>query len=94
MAEQADADRRRNTAAGLAAALRGLGTGVMPSLWGRLTELTVPVTLVVGDRDAKFLAIAEQMASALPAARLVVAEGAGHAVPLEAPDVVAAAIVG
>ena len=94
VAEQADADRRRNTAAGLAAALRGLGTGVMPSLWDRLPELSVPVTLVAGSRDAKFLAIAEQMAAALPDARLVVAEGAGHAVPLEAPDAVAAAIVG
>jgi 2-succinyl-6-hydroxy-2,4-cyclohexadiene-1-carboxylate synthase len=94
VAEQAGADRRRNTAAGLAAALRGLGTGVMPSLWDRLPELTLPVTLVAGERDAKFLAIAERMAAALPAGRLVVAEGAGHAVPLEDPDAVAAAIVG
>jgi 2-succinyl-6-hydroxy-2,4-cyclohexadiene-1-carboxylate synthase len=92
VAEQADADRRRNTAPGLAAALRGLGTGVMPSLWERLPELDVPVTLVVGARDEKFRAIAEQMAQALPRARLVVAEGAGHAVHLEAPDAVAAAL--
>jgi 2-succinyl-6-hydroxy-2,4-cyclohexadiene-1-carboxylate synthase len=94
VAEQADADRRRNTAAGLAAALRGLGTGVMPSLWERLPGLAVPVTLVVGARDAKFRAIAERMAAALPDARVVVAEGAGHAVQLEAPDVVAAAVAG
>jgi pimeloyl-ACP methyl ester carboxylesterase len=32
------------------------------------------------------------MAQALPRARLVVAEGAGHAVHLEAPDAVAAAL--
>jgi 2-succinyl-6-hydroxy-2,4-cyclohexadiene-1-carboxylate synthase len=94
VAEQADADRRSNTAAGLAAALRGLGTGVMPSLWERLPELAVPVTLVVGERDEKFRAIAERMADPLPVARLVVAAGAGHAVPLEAPEVVAAAIAG
>jgi len=92
VAEQANADRRRNTAAGLAAALRGLGTGVMPSLWDRLGELRVPVTLVVGDRDAKFLDIGERMGAALPDARLVVVRGAGHALPLEAPDAVAAAL--
>ena len=42
VAELVDEDRRRNTAAGLAAALRGLGTGVMPSLWDRLGTLACP----------------------------------------------------
>ena len=88
VAELAAADRRRNTATGLAAALRGLGTGVMPSLWGRLPGLDTPVDLVVGERDEKFRAIAERMAPALPSARVTVVEGAGHAVHLEAPDAV------
>ena len=79
-------DRRRNTAGGLAAALRGLGTGVMPSLWERLPDLDLPVDLVVGERDEKFRAIAEKMAYALPHARVTVVPGAGHAVHLEAPD--------
>jgi 2-succinyl-6-hydroxy-2,4-cyclohexadiene-1-carboxylate synthase len=95
VAEAAREDRMRNTAAGLAAALRGLGTGVMPSLWDRLGELALPVELIVGERDEKFRAIAEQMAAGLPQARLHVVPGAGHAVQLEAPeavvDVVAAA---
>jgi 2-succinyl-6-hydroxy-2,4-cyclohexadiene-1-carboxylate synthase len=81
--------RLRNTPAGLAAALRGLGTGALPSLWERLGELTVPVDLVVGERDAKFQAIAQEMAAALPAARVHVVAGAGHAVHLEAPEAVA-----
>ena len=42
VAELAEEDRLRNTAPGLAAALRGLGTGVMPPLWERLGELTMP----------------------------------------------------
>ncbi len=88
IADGADADRLRNTATGLAAALRGLGTGVMPSLWDRLEELALPVDLVVGERDAKFRAIAERMAAALPNARLHVIPGAGHAVQLEAPDAI------
>jgi len=89
IAELAEADRMRNTAEGLAAALRGLGTGVMPSLWNRLEELTVAVDLVVGERDLKFRAIAERMQAALPDARLHVVPGAGHAVQLEVPGAVA-----
>lgn len=86
VAELVHEDRVRNTADGLAAALRGLGTGVMPSLWDRLGELAQPVDLVAGERDAKFRAIAERMATVLPAARLHVVPGAGHAAHLEAPD--------
>lgn len=86
------ADRMRSTPAGLAAALRGLGTGALPSLWDRLGELTLPVTLIVGERDQKFRAIAAAMAARLPVARLEVVPGAGHAVHLEAPEVVAALI--
>jgi 2-succinyl-6-hydroxy-2,4-cyclohexadiene-1-carboxylate synthase len=87
-----DAQRRRNTPAGLAAALRGLGTGALPSLWDRLSELTLPVELIVGERDAKFRATAEQMLAALPDARLHTIPGAGHAVHLEDPAAVAAVI--
>jgi 2-succinyl-6-hydroxy-2,4-cyclohexadiene-1-carboxylate synthase len=86
-------DRLRSTPAGLACALRGLGTGVLPSLWDRLAELTVPVTLIVGERDGKFRKIAEQMAPRFGAAcEIVVVPGAGHAVHLEAPAAVAAAL--
>jgi 2-succinyl-6-hydroxy-2,4-cyclohexadiene-1-carboxylate synthase len=89
VAAAAHADRLRNRPAGLAAALRGLGTGVMEPLWERLGELTIPVTLVVGERDAKFREIAERMAERLPAARLVVVPGTGHAAHLEQPEAVA-----
>ncbi|MDA0180965.1 2-succinyl-6-hydroxy-2,4-cyclohexadiene-1-carboxylate synthase [Solirubrobacter phytolaccae] len=83
------ADRLRNTPHGLAQALRGLGTGTMEPLWDRLPELTVPVTLITGERDAKFRAIAEQMAERLPNANHVVIPGTGHAPQLEDPDAVA-----
>jgi 2-succinyl-6-hydroxy-2,4-cyclohexadiene-1-carboxylate synthase len=88
----ARADRLRNTAPGLAAALRGLGTGALPPVWDRLGELSMPVTLVTGQRDEKFRAIAERMAERLPDARLVVIPATGHAAHLERPDLVAAAI--
>jgi 2-succinyl-6-hydroxy-2,4-cyclohexadiene-1-carboxylate synthase len=92
VAAGAHADRLRNTPAGLAAALRGLGTGVMEPLWDRLPELAIPVTLVVGERDEKFRALAASMAERLPNARLVVVGGTGHAVQLEKPEAVAAAL--
>lgn len=86
VAERAAADRLRNTPAGLARALRGLGTGALPSLWDRLGELAIPVTLAVGERDQKFRAIAREMAASIGAGgEAVTVAGAGHAVHLEAP---------
>jgi len=88
----AHADRLLSTPAGLAAALRGLGTGTLPPLWGRLEELGMPVTLIAGERDEKFRDIGERMAREIALADLVVVAGAGHAVHLEAPARVAAEI--
>lgn len=82
-------DRLRNTPAGLARALRGLGTGALPSLWDRLGELAMPVELVVGERDVKFAEIGTRMAALLPAARLEIVGGCGHAVHLEDPEAIA-----
>jgi 2-succinyl-6-hydroxy-2,4-cyclohexadiene-1-carboxylate synthase len=90
VAAAAHADRLRNTPAGLAAALRGVGTGAMEPLWPRLTELTMPVTVLAGERDAKFTAIGKRMAAALPCGEFAVIPGAGHAAHLEAPAAVAA----
>jgi 2-succinyl-6-hydroxy-2,4-cyclohexadiene-1-carboxylate synthase len=92
VAAAAHADRLRNTPAGLAAALRGLGTGAMAPLWDRLGELAMPVALVVGERDEKFGELAERMRGALPDARVIVVPGAGHAAHLERPRVVAEAL--
>jgi 2-succinyl-6-hydroxy-2,4-cyclohexadiene-1-carboxylate synthase len=92
VAAAARADRLRQSPAGLAAALRGLGTGVMTPSWDALPALTVPVRLVVGDRDAKFRGIAERMAEALPAASVDLVADAGHAVALERPEAVVEAI--
>lgn len=90
VADAAGADRLRNTAAGLAASLRGVGTGAMEPLWARLPELTMPVMVLAGERDEKFRALGERMAAALPSGELAVVPGAGHAAHLEAPEFVAA----
>lgn len=92
VAAHAHADRLRSTPAGLARALRGLGTGALAPLWDRLGELTLPVSLIVGERDVKFRGIAEAMAERLAAATVTVVPGAGHAVHLEQPPAVIATL--
>jgi 2-succinyl-6-hydroxy-2,4-cyclohexadiene-1-carboxylate synthase len=86
-------DRRlRNRPDGLAAALIGLGTGTLPSLWSELAALDVPVLLITGERDTAFVDVARRMAASLPNARLVVVPHVGHAVHLEAPEAWAQAV--
>jgi 2-succinyl-6-hydroxy-2,4-cyclohexadiene-1-carboxylate synthase len=90
----AHAERLRQTPDGLAAALRGLGTGALESRWEALPALEVAVTLVVGEYDAKFRSIAARMARRLRRGRVVVVAGAGHAAHLEAPAAVAGELIG
>jgi 2-succinyl-6-hydroxy-2,4-cyclohexadiene-1-carboxylate synthase len=71
----------------LAHAIRTLGLAEMPAV--DPARIATPVTLVVGEHDAAHRAIAEQVARRLPDGRLVIADGAGHNVLLERPDVVA-----
>jgi 2-succinyl-6-hydroxy-2,4-cyclohexadiene-1-carboxylate synthase len=78
--------RLENTGAGLAASLRLMGTGVQEPLWGRLSELRMPVLLVAGERDAAFARAAGEMADCIGAqARVALVPGAGHACHLEQP---------
>ena len=85
-------DLVRNDPRALAAVLRAIGTGAMDPLWGRLGELTMPATVLAGERDAKFVALGERLAAALPGGERVVVPGAGHGLPREAPEAVSAAI--
>jgi 2-succinyl-6-hydroxy-2,4-cyclohexadiene-1-carboxylate synthase len=95
VAQAARADRLSNEPRHVAAALRGIGTGAMAPLWQRLGELgELPVTVLAGELDTKYVALGERLARALPAGALRVVTGAGHALPLEAPAAVAAAIDG
>jgi 2-succinyl-6-hydroxy-2,4-cyclohexadiene-1-carboxylate synthase len=82
-------DQHRNRPLPLAASLRGVGTGEMPSLWGRLGELEMPVRILVGERDVKFTAIARRMAGRLADRCEVKVLDGGHRLPLESPEAVA-----
>lgn len=84
-------DWRRNRPDALAAVLRGIGTGEMAPLWGRLSGLTMPVSVLVGERDHKFQALGRRMVDLLPDAELLVAAG-GHRLLLENPAAVASVL--
>jgi 2-succinyl-6-hydroxy-2,4-cyclohexadiene-1-carboxylate synthase len=76
--------RYQNCPAELARSLRGMGTGVQPSLWEGLCHVKLPLTLVVGTLDSKFMTIHQAMANRCPSAQLVTVP-AGHVVHFEAP---------
>lgn len=84
----ARADYARNRPDTLATALRGVGQGEMEPVWARLAELSMPVTVLVGERDAKYRQIAARMVESLPEGRLAIVPG-GHRLPLESPRQVA-----
>jgi 2-succinyl-6-hydroxy-2,4-cyclohexadiene-1-carboxylate synthase len=88
----ASADQLRNTTTGLAAALRGLGTGTMEPVWDRLDELRMPATVLAGERDEKFVSLGRRLAERLPAATIEIVPGVGHGILREAPARVAAAL--
>ncbi len=89
--DRAGLDERRahNTVGGLTTQLRVLGQGAQPSNWERLGELMMPVLLIVGGLDRKYVDIAERMAECIADARVEVIDGAGHACHLEQPERVA-----
>ncbi|MBT94622.1 MAG: 2-succinyl-6-hydroxy-2,4-cyclohexadiene-1-carboxylate synthase [Acidimicrobiaceae bacterium] len=76
----------------LANHLRASGSGVMNPLWNQIHELCIPVLILVGAYDAKYIEIGERMKSIIPMSTLKIINGAGHAVHLEKPEESANAI--
>ena len=70
-------------------ALRGMGTGAQPSLWTEVSRIPTPAYAVAGALDSKFVRLAREMAASGPITPVVVPE-AGHNLPAEAPDALAA----
>jgi len=70
---------------GLAASLRGFGTGSMPPLWDRLAELRSPVLVIAGALDTRYASLSRAIVARIPGSQLVVVPEAGHTVHLEQP---------
>jgi 2-succinyl-6-hydroxy-2,4-cyclohexadiene-1-carboxylate synthase len=95
--EQQDTQREqrlRHAPLQLAFALERLGTGVMPPMWDDLEALPMPVRLIVGEHDSKFLGIAQAMLPSLSRGDLQIVKGVGHNVVLEDPKAFARLLVG
>ncbi len=85
--------RLSQTPEGLAWSLRVMGTGRQPGYWERLGELKMPVRLIAGELDEKYLDIARRMAAKIPRVELETVPGAGHAVHAERPGLVSSLIL-
>src|SRR4051812_19226483 len=87
--EQQRAGRLSHDPRSLARLLRSAGQGATPPVWDRLGEQPMPVVLIAGERDSRYVASAHRMAGPIPRAAVEIVPGAGHAAHLEQPDLVA-----
>ncbi|XP_002986213.2 protein PHYLLO, chloroplastic [Selaginella moellendorffii] len=75
----------------LAGALSQLSVGRQPCLWEQLHTASIPLLVVVGKADEKFVSIASEMVYAFKtfdkgsALKVVRIDGSGHCVPIESP---------
>ncbi|HAT10304.1 MAG TPA: 2-succinyl-6-hydroxy-2,4-cyclohexadiene-1-carboxylate synthase [Planctomycetes bacterium] len=89
VAESVRARRLNQDPHGLAGCLRAMGGGAMDPVWGRLSELRMPVLLISGAADTRYMRIMDEMAAVIPDHRRDVVLKSGHAVHRERPQVVA-----
>ena len=80
------AQRLRNNPVGVSNSLRGMGAGVQSSLWSHLSMIDMPVLLIAGELDSRFVAIAQRMNQQILGSQLVLIPGAGHTTHLEQPE--------
>lgn len=78
--------RLRHSAEGLAQSLLRHGLAEMPDLRPELAAVESRVDLLVGERDDKFVALNRELASVMLRAHLTIAEGSGHNLLLEGPE--------
>ena len=79
--------RMANSAAGLAAALRGMGQAAVADSSKRIPALPMPVVFMAGTEDARYRDLATELAASRNE-NAVLVEGANHNLILEAPEAV------
>lgn len=75
--------RLRNNPLMIVKSLQFMGTGYQPSLWQEISENQVPLLLMVGKHDEKFIRINMEMFDKIPLSELKIINKAGHNVHLE-----------
>lgn len=76
----------------MANSLLGFGTGTMPCLREQLPYLPVPVQLITGERDQKYISINQVMNKEISDCTLDIVPHAGHKVHLDRPEETSAVI--
>ncbi len=80
-------ERMENTVDGLENSLLQSGTGSQDPTWDKLHRLDMPVLVLAGERDVKYVEIGRRMAEAVgDNARFAAVPDAGHAAHLEQPE--------
>jgi len=79
-------NRRTNTAGGLARSLRLCGTGTQRPMWSELDQLEMPVLVLAGEHDEKFIALGRRLTSSIGSnATFEIVPACGHSTHLENP---------
>ena len=86
--------RLNNSPVKLAKSLRNLSVGLQPSLWEMLSENQVPLLLLVGELDPKFVQINQQMEQICKFLKLEIMPNCGHNTHFENSDLFAKKIQG
>ena len=82
---QAIVQRLKNNPFKLAKSLRYMSLGAQPSLWDNLGKMQIPLILIVGSLDLKFITINQKIADLCSLARLNLVENTGHNIHFEQP---------
>lgn len=75
--------RLQNQPLELVKSLQFMGTGSQPSLWKKLKDNLVPLLLLVGEHDDKFIKISREMAEISPIAKLNIISNSAHNIHFE-----------
>ncbi|MBN4003895.1 2-succinyl-6-hydroxy-2,4-cyclohexadiene-1-carboxylate synthase [Nostoc sp. LPT] len=75
--------RLQNNPQELDKSLRFLGTGCQPSLWEKLKCNTIPMLLLVGEYDQKFISINTEMAKICEFTQIKIISNTGHNIHFE-----------
>ncbi len=75
--------RLQNNPLELARSLRQMGTGCQPSLWTKLADNKIPLLLLVGEHDDKFISINAAMTKICKLAQIKIIKGCDHNIHFE-----------
>ncbi len=78
--------RLKNSPSQLANSLRNLSTGLQPSLWEKLSDCEIPLLLLVGELDTKFVQINRQIEQLCKFAQLEIVPQCSHNIHFEYPE--------